>query len=179
MDQKERIAKTALAELPDEGSILLDAGTTTYRLAAALPPDRELTVVTSSAAIATLLSSTRPRLTLMMIGGLLSPGADSAVGHWPKVTLRGIYVDVAFLGTSGVSPAAGLTAHEPEIADVKRAVVASARRVVVLADHTKLGHAHPFRFADLADVDTLVTDSNADPRAVEEIASCGPRVVIA
>src|SRR6266567_8038640 len=68
--EKDRIAKAALAEVPAEGAILLDAGSTTGRLADALPVDRELTVVTHSLTIAMALSA-RPNLTLMLLGGRL------------------------------------------------------------------------------------------------------------
>src|SRR3990172_3997266 len=66
--EKERIARLALAELPDEGTILLDAGTTTARLADALPADRELVVLTNALPIAMALS-VRPNITALLIGG--------------------------------------------------------------------------------------------------------------
>ncbi len=66
--EKERIAKAALAELPEDGAIILDAGSTTRRFAEAIPADRELTVVVNSPPLATLLAA-RPNLTVIMLGG--------------------------------------------------------------------------------------------------------------
>src|SRR5690349_17911115 len=68
IEEKERIAKVALAEVPEEGAIILDAGTTTARLAQLLPADRELTVVVNSPVIATTLG-TRANLNVLLLGG--------------------------------------------------------------------------------------------------------------
>src|SRR5688572_27668272 len=66
--EKDRIAKAAIAELPDEGAILLDAGSTTARLAEQLPMDRALTVVTNALPLALSLA-TRPNITVLVLGG--------------------------------------------------------------------------------------------------------------
>jgi len=66
--EKERIAKAALAELPAEGSVIIDAGTTTGRLVDLLPSDRELTVIVNSPSLAATLA-VRPNLTVLMLGG--------------------------------------------------------------------------------------------------------------
>ncbi len=143
--EKERIAKVALAEVPDEGSILLDAGSTTARLADILPLDRELTVVTNSLPVAMSLS-TRPMITLLMVGGRVRGRTQAAVDIWALRTLRDSYVDVAFLGTNGISVERGLTTPDATEAAVKRAMIESSRRAVVLADHTKLGNDHFAKF---------------------------------
>jgi DeoR family transcriptional regulator, fructose operon transcriptional repressor len=106
--EKERIAKAALAELPSEGSVLLDAGTTTARLAEALPLDRELVVVTNGLPIAMSLS-TRPNVTVLLVGGRVRGRTLAAVDSWAMHALADIYVDVAFMGTNGISSERGLT----------------------------------------------------------------------
>jgi DeoR family fructose operon transcriptional repressor len=174
--EKERIAKAALAELPDEGSVLLDAGTTTARLAEALPTDRELTVVTNAAPIAMALSA-RSNITVLLLGGRLRGRTLAAVGEWARRALADTYVDVAFIGTNGISVQRGLTTPDSDEAQVKRAMIAASRRAVVLADHTKVGNDHFARFGSLDDVDVLITDSGVDDRLAGEIAAAGPRVV--
>jgi DeoR family fructose operon transcriptional repressor len=175
--EKERIAKAALAELPAEGSILLDAGTTTARLADALPVDRELVVLTNGLPIAMALSS-RPNLTVLLIGGRVRGRTLAAVDSWALAALADSYVDVAFLGTNGVSVERGLTTPDTTEAAVKRAMVSASRRVVLLADHTKVGNDHLAKFANLEDVDVMVTDSGIEPDDAERLGSRGPRVVI-
>jgi DeoR family fructose operon transcriptional repressor len=176
--EKERIAKVALAEVPEEGAILLDAGTTTARLAEVLPMDRELTVVTNALPIAMSLSP-RPNLTVLMLGGRVRGRTQAAVDAWALGALRDVFVDVAFLGTNGISPERGLTTPDTTEAAVKRAMIQSSRRAVVLADHTKLGDDHMARFCDLDEIDIVVTDSAADADMVERLRSAGPRVVLA
>jgi DeoR family fructose operon transcriptional repressor len=174
--EKERIAKAALAELPEEGSVLLDAGTTTARLAEVLPGDRELTVVTNAAPIVMALSA-RSNITLLVLGGRLRGRTLAAVGEWARRCLEDTYVDVAFLGTNGISVERGLTTPDSGEAEVKRAMIAACRRAVVLADHTKIGNDHFARFGTLDEVDVLVTDDGVDEQLAAEIGAAGPTVV--
>ncbi|HEX4704849.1 MAG TPA: DeoR/GlpR family DNA-binding transcription regulator [Pseudonocardiaceae bacterium] len=175
--EKERIAKAALAEVPADGAILLDAGSTTARLAEQLPTDRELTVVTHSLTIAMALSA-RPNLTLMLVGGRLRSRTLAAVDSWALQSLRDTFVEVAFIATNGISVERGLTTPDTAEAMVKRAAIASARRTVLLADHTKVGNDHFARFGEVSDVDTFITDAGIDPRVAEDLAAGGPRMVI-
>lgn len=174
--EKERIAKAALDEVPDEGAILLDAGTTTARLAQVLPTDRELTVVTNAVDVASRLAG-RGQLTVLILGGRIRGRTMAAVDTWAVRALEETYVDIAFLATNGVSVRRGLTTPDPTEAAVKRAMIAAARRTVLLADHTKFGNDHLIRFGDLADVDTLITDSGLDEDLAAELAARGPRVL--
>ena len=176
--EKDRIAKAALAEVPAEGAILLDAGSTTGRLADALPVDRELTVVTHSLAIAMALSA-RPNLTLMLLGGRLRGRTLATVDAWALRALHDTYVEVAFIATNGISAERGLTTPDTAEATVKRAAIASAQRTVLLADHTKVGNDCFARFADVADIDTFITDTGINERVAADFAAAGPRVVLA
>lgn len=173
--EKERIAAMALAEVPSEGSIILDAGSTTARLAEALPTDRELTVVVNSPVIATLLGS-RPNLNVLLLGGRLRARTLATVEDWALRALADLYVDVAFLGTNGCSVRRGLTTPDPAEASVKRAMIAAARRAVLLADHTKLGNDHFARFGSLTDLDLIITDSGVEDGLAVELESAGVRV---
>lgn len=174
--EKDRIAKAALAELPTEGAILLDAGTTTARLAEALPMDRELTVVTNALPIAITLA-TRPNITVHLLGGRVRGRTMATVDAWAARLLADTFVDVAFMGANGISVERGLTTPDVAEAGVKRAMIASARRTVVLADHTKVGVDHFARFGAISDVDVLVTDSGIDAELALDLDSAGVRVV--
>jgi DeoR family fructose operon transcriptional repressor len=174
--EKERIAKAALAELPSEGSILLDAGTTTGQLADLLPMDRDLTVVTHSVNLAMQLTN-RPNLTVMLVGGRLRSRTLASVDAWALQALKDVHVEVAFMATNGLSPDRGLTTPDMAEAQVKRAAIASSRRCVLLCDHTKVGIDHFARFADLSEIDTLITDTGMDSVVAAELAAAGPRVV--
>lgn len=174
--QKERIAKAALDELPDGGTVILDAGTTTARLAELLPEDRELTVVTHGLPIALILAG-RPQTSVYLLGGAIRGRTLAAVGTWTERDVRDIFVDVAFLGINGLTVEQGLTTPDLVEAGVKRALVAAARRTVVLADHTKIGRSEFAQVAPLSAVDTVITDSGLEPELAEEIEAAGPHVV--
>jgi DeoR family transcriptional regulator, fructose operon transcriptional repressor len=174
--EKERIAKAALAELPEEGAVIIDAGSTTERLADALPLDRELTVVVNAPPLATSLA-TRPNLTVIMLGGRVRRRTLATVDDWNLQQLSLLHVDVAFMGTNGVSMECGFTTPDPAEASVKRSMIASARRAVVLADHTKIGNDYLARFASIGDVDTLITDDGADLGLVGDFEQAGLRVI--
>jgi DeoR family fructose operon transcriptional repressor len=176
--EKERIGRAALAELPAEGAILLDAGTTTARLAEMLPTDRELTVVTNSLPIAMALVA-RPNVNVLTVGGRVRGRTLAMVDQWALRILSETYVDVAFLGTNGVSVERGLTTPDVAEAAVKRAMLRAARRVVVLADHTKVSNDCFARFGELDEVDTLVSDEGLDIELAADLQAAGPRVVLA
>jgi DeoR family transcriptional regulator, fructose operon transcriptional repressor len=174
--EKERIAKVALAEVPEEGAIILDAGTTTARLAQALPADRELTVVVNSPAIAAILGP-RTNLKVLLLGGRLRGKTLATVDDWALRPLADLYVDVAFVGTNGCSVERGLTTPDPAEAAVKRAMIAASRRTVLLADHTKIGNDYLSRFGSLADLDLLITDAGLNDELVSDVEAEGVRVI--
>ncbi len=176
--EKGRIGKAALAELPDDGAIIIDAGTTTHQFAEMLPTDIELMVVVNSPQLATLLAR-RANITVMMLGGRVRSRTLAVVDDWALSALSGIHADVAFMATNGISVERGLTTPDPAEAAVKRAMIAAARRTVLLADHTKIGNDYFAGFGTLDQVDTFITDTGAEPELVDEIATAGPRMILA
>ena len=177
-DVKRRIAARALDQLPSGGSVILDSGTTTGAVAELLPPDLDLTVLTNSLSTASVLA-THPGVSLYVLGGRVRGQTGAAVGDWTVRALTDVVVDVAFIGTNGFSVSRGLTTPDQSEALVKRAMVASARTVIVLSDSSKAGDAHLHRFAELGDIDILITDADLDDDVAAEIRAAGPDVVTA
>ena len=174
--EKLAIAQAALKLVPEEGAIALDAGSSTYRLAEVIPADRALTVVTNSLPIATMLS-VRGSLEVQLVGGRVRGRTLATVDNSALEYLRTVYVDVAFLGMNGFSIERGLTTPDSAEAAVKSALIRCSRRAVLLADHTKFGVDHFAHVADLADIDTVVTDSLLSDQAVSDLEAAGPKVV--
>jgi DeoR family fructose operon transcriptional repressor len=170
--EKDRIATAALAHLPSAGSILLDAGSTTARLAALLPDDRELTVFTNALPTALTLLA-RPRLTVVALGGRLRSQTLATVGGWAARMLGQINVDVAFLGTNGISLDRGLTTPDPAEAAIKRLMLGAAQRRVLLADHSKVGQLSVCQHAGLADIDLFITDTGLAPDDLAALQATG------
>ena len=178
-EAKRAIAAAALDLLPGrDGSVILDGGSTTSALADVLPPDRRLYVATNSVPIAARLSAA-PGITLHVLGGRVRGITQCAVGERAVSALADLRVDVAFLGTNGITPEHGFTTPDEAEASVKRAMVRAGHKVVVLADSSKLGREHLVRFATSADVDALVTDAEAAPADLARLEDAGIEVVVA
>jgi len=176
---KDLIAKAAISLLPPDGSsVVVDAGSTTVRLAAAVPPERRLTVFTHAVPVASRLM-TLPHLDLHLLPGRVRPTTQAAVGGQTVAAVAALRVDVAFLGTNAVSAEHGFSTPDADEAATKSALVEVGRRVVVLADSSKLDSRSTLRFAATTQVDVLVTDPAADPAELRRLERTGIEVVVA
>lgn len=178
--QKTRIAQAALAYLPKPGStVLFDSGTSVAKLAAAVPAGTVKTVVTNSVPVAAQLAMANGGTQVHLLGGRVRGLTQATVGGETVAALGRLRCDVAFVGTNGVSVGHGFSTPDPEEAAVKEAMVAAARRVVVLADSSKIGVELLVAFAPLAAVDVLITDDGISAHDRAELAGAGLEVVIA
>lgn len=175
-DEKDRIAQAAVAELPEEGTMILDAGSTVARLMRLLPLEATVTVVTHSLPIAARLAD-HPGIQLHLVGGRVRHRTRAAVDAWALRAYGEIRADVLFVAANGFSAEYGLTTPDLAEAAVKRAAIRAARRVVLLADSSKHGQEHFARFGDLSDVDLLITDSGLSPEDATAIERGGTEVV--
>ena len=174
---KERIAKRALELLPEEDfSLLLDAGTTTGRIVSLLPRDRRITVFTHAVPLAAQLAG-RDNVALHLLPGRVRTTTHAAVGADTVAAIARLRTDLVLLGANGVTADHGLSTPDAEEAAVKRAMVGAGRRRAVLADASKIGRADAISFADLGDVDVLVTDATA--REAHSVARTGLEVLSA
>jgi DeoR family fructose operon transcriptional repressor len=158
--------------------VLIDAGSTTNRFASLLPRDHRLTVITHAVPIAARLAGS-PQIELHLLPGRVRSTTHAAVGAETVAALSELRADAVFLGTNGVSVDHGLSTPDRDEAATKRAMVASARQVVVLADASKIGAESPVRFARLEDVDVLVTDDAIDDEEHQALVDAGLEVVVA
>ncbi|WP_420754018.1 DeoR/GlpR family DNA-binding transcription regulator [Rhodococcus sp. O3] len=176
---KDRIAAAAARFLPvSGGSVVIDAGTTTGRMVSALPTDVDLTVVTNSVPIAARLAGLGS-ISLHLLGGRVRGVTQATVGEDALRYLGMLHVDVAFIGTNALSTDHGLSTPDADEAAVKRRMVESADRVVVVADSSKIGRRHLLSFAPLSAVDVLVTDSEIDETDRIQLIDQGIEVVTA
>ncbi len=163
------------------GSVFLDAGTTTAAVATSLAPRLAaggIEVVTHALTLAHALSSV-PHAQLSLIGGRVRGLTAAAVGADTVRAIEGMRPDVAFLGTNGISAGFGLSTPDPDEAAVKRAIVRSARRVIVVADAEKLDRELLVGFAPLSAIDILVTDDAPGPALAGALSDAGVEVRLA
>jgi DeoR/GlpR family transcriptional regulator of sugar metabolism len=179
---KQQIGKTAATLVSDGDSIALDVGTTTLEVARALGKQRELTIITSSLPITneiisrfSLLSGIR----LIVTGGILRAHEMSMIGHHAARLYEELHVDKAFVGVAGLSLEHGLTEYNLDDALVKRAMIATADQVIVVADGSKFNQVTFASIAPLSEIDVLVTDHTADRRMIKCIQDMGIDVIFA
>lgn len=178
-DQKEAIARAAIALLPSvDAWVGFDAGTSTAALVDQLPADAAFDAVTHGTAIAARLAD-HEGVSLFVVGGRVRPTTAAAVGADTVAGYSRLRLDVAFVGANALSLERGLTTPDVEEAAVKRAIVESARRTVVLLDSSKIDHEHAVTFASLDDVDVVVTDAGASKEQVTRLQRAGVEVVVA
>lgn len=164
--EKDAIARAA-AEFVEPGQVLiLDAGSTTERVARQVRTVPGLTVVTNGlAAMTTLLDYGDAEV--VVLGGRLRRINQTISGGVAEQMVRGLYADVAFIGADAVDPARGVASRTLEQAALKSLMAEHAQNVVVVADSTKLSAAWTSYWSPMDRPWTLLTDDGADPQLVE------------
>lgn len=179
-EEKQRIAAKA-ATMVSPGSVVgLNGGTTTSAVARelAMRSDQngnrsfQLTVVTNALNIANELA-VRPHIKLVVPGGIARAQSYELIGGLASRGLADLTMDVMFLGVNAIGPAAGAAASDEGEAEVNRVMVQHARQVVAVADSSKLNRHAFWKICDISSIDTLVTDSGADPAVVAHLSAMG------
>jgi len=180
--EKTAIARTAASLVTPGTAVALASGTTTYALAQFLLDVPGLTIVTNSLRVSSVFSGMRgldgTTDSVVLTGGVQTP-AEALVGPVADLTIRSLHFDLLFLGCSGFDPQAGLTTPNLAEAETNRTLIRVARRVVVLADHTKWGLVSLSSFARLSEVDVLITDDALSSDALSQTAGQVGEVIVA
>jgi DeoR/GlpR family transcriptional regulator of sugar metabolism len=171
-DEKQRIGAAAAALVRDGDSIAIDVGTTALEVARHLVGRHNLTVITPGVHVAGALAE-QPGIRVILTGGILRPGEFSLVGPLAERAFKDFFVDKLFLGIGGIDFTAGLTEFNVEDAQVKRAMVAGAKEVVVVADASKFDRVALAAVAGLDVVRQVVSDTGLRPDAVARLRAMG------
>jgi DeoR family transcriptional regulator, aga operon transcriptional repressor len=179
--EKERIGRAAAA-LVGRGSVVgLNGGTTTTEIARALAirPDLNtgadepaLTVVTNALNIANELA-VRPHVKIVVTGGVARPQSFELTGPLATKILAEITLDLVFLGVDAVDPVHGAYAHHEGEASINRLMASRARKVIVVADSSKLGKHAFAQICPVSALHQLITDADADPGLVKAFEAEG------
>ncbi|ROO51735.1 DeoR family transcriptional regulator [Micromonospora sp. Llam0] len=177
--EKAAIAAHAAELVVAGGAVALSAGTTTVELARRLVDVPGLTVVTNSIPVADVFyRDGRGDRTVILTGGVRTP-SDALVGPVAVTALRGLHVDLLFLGVHGMSERAGYTTPNLMESDTNRALITAAARLVVLADHTKWDVVGISSMAELAAAQVVVSDPGLPAPARDVLAGHGVELSIA
>ncbi len=176
--EKRRMARVAVEELPDAGAIIIDSGSTLTRFAEAIPRGCDLRVVTNSLLTAQVLAE-HDAIDVIVVGGKVRKNTLAMVDAEAVAAIEPLFVDTLFISADGMSAEMGLSTPYREEAALKQSMIHSARRVVALVDHSKVGHDHFTRFAEWSDIDVLVTNTEVDREVVDAIETMGTTVRLA
>ncbi len=174
--EKRRIAAAAAELLGDAETVFVDEGFTPQLIAEALPRDRPLTVVTASLATAGALAETGST-TVLLLGGRVRPGTLATVDHWTTRMLAGFVIDLAYIGANGITRDHGLTTPDPAVSEVKAQAIRASRRTVFAGVHTKFGAVSFCRFAEVGDLDAIVTSTLLPASEAHRYSLLGPQVI--
>jgi len=177
-ESKQRIGKAAAELIADGDCVALDVGSTTYEVARNLIGRRNITVITPSLLIGTLLVN-QPDLRLVLPGGIVRPGETSMIGELSHRAFEIFHVDRLFLGVGGIDAKAGLTEYNWDDTLVKQAMLKNAKEVILVADSNKFSRIATVKIAPLNIAKMLVTDQSPPPPLVEALKSAGVRILVA
>jgi len=175
--EKRRIAIAAAQQLGPAETVYLDEGYTPQLVAEELVGlGRSLTVVTSSLATAGILAASAA-INVILLGGRVRSRALATVDHWATAMLSDLVIDLAVMGANGLTRDRGLTVPESGVAAVKAKAMQVSRRRVFVGIHTKFGVTSFCRFADVADFESLITDTLLSAHEAHRYSAYGPQVI--
>ena len=176
--EKTAIARRAADYVRDGSTIIIDSGTTMAHFARALHGKRDLVVITNAVTNAAELIE-RSDAKVILTGGSVRPTTLGAVGDLAVNNLRELHVDQTYLAIQSISVRGGLTYPSFEEAAVKRAMIAAAGEVILLADSSKFGRDSLVTVAPLTSLTRVITTPGLDPDIERHLRDLGIDVVVA
>lgn len=161
-EEKRRIGQAAAELVEDGDAIIIGGGTTTAEMIPHLAKRQGLTVITNALHIATLLAA-YPNVAVIVLGGMLRHTEFALLGAFAEEALENLRADKLFIGFAAIHVDYGFSSDDLLDVQASRSLMAAAREVIVLADHTKFGKIATIRVAPIKSVHRLVTDA-ATPR---------------
>ncbi len=166
MDKKEQIAKKAISLIGPSDSLILDCGTTVTEIAKLLQNRENLTVVTNALNIALLLGANHTN-NIMMTGGEFKAPTLSLTGEKAAAFFDSIHLDILFLACGGISREGMITYPGMLDLQVKKAMIASAQRTIMVTDSSKFGSTAFASLGSIDQVDTIITDEEVPGWAIQ------------
>ncbi len=177
IEEKHRIADFAANLVHPGDTVLIDSGTTTYFIAQALAHHESLTIITNDLYIA-YQTPLHPSSILIVTGGVRRHSRQELVGTITENFIRDAHVDVAFIGVDGIDLTGGATNANFAEVGVKRLMLQSAARSVIVADHSKFGRVALARICDLKEASLLITDRGIDGDVLNRLKKLSVQIEI-
>ena len=177
-EEKQRIGVAAAAMIPNNSSLILNIGTTTEQVARAIYGHRDLVVITNNINVVNILSGS-PAKELILAGGVVRQSDGGVVGEAAMEFIRQFRVDLAVIGASAVDEDGSVLDFDYREVSVARAIIKSARRTMLVVDHTKFERRATVRICDMGQIDVVVIDRAPSRRFQSVCARENAEIVIA
>lgn len=168
-DEKNAIARRALSMVQPGMVVILDAGSTTSRLASLIAHVPGLTVFCNGLSPLTTLVNADTDTTVVSLGGVVGKRNRAMTGDFTQHALRRIYADISFIGADCLHPDRGFSTRSLEQVETKTLMATQSRRHVLLTDHSKLNADWGSYWAPLTSDLEIVTDSGAPRDAIRQL----------
>lgn len=178
VEEKRLIGIKAASLITPKDSILIASGTTMHALARSISATDELTVITASLEVSTILSSEK-NVDIIQLGGILRHSSLSVVGKYAEAILKDFSCSKLFMGVDGIDLDFGITTTNMMEASLNRVMMQTAQKTIVLADSSKFGRRGFSKIADMEDIDLIITDSHISPAVTARIEEMGIDLSIA
>lgn len=176
-EEKRKIGVVAANMIKEGDTVILGPGTTTMEIARNVKDKQKLVMITDSIDIAYELEG-NSNITVILTGGVLREESHSLVGHVVEQVLGQMYADKLFLPVAGITISEGATNLDMFTVSVKKAMISTAREVIVVADSSKIGKRNLVPLTPLSAINKIITDDNAPPKEIEAFQRKGIEVIV-
>jgi len=176
-EEKQRLARATADLIGAQEMIFLGSGTTTLYIAQELRDRDDITVLSNALTVLNELA-TNGKMTLIGVGGFLRRKEFSMIGHFADKVIADLHVDKVIMGIRGVHPRFGLTSDHPQELVTDRTIMDISDTIIIVADHTKIGHVASSRAAPVEKASKLITGKEASAEMLNAIRELGVEVLL-
>jgi len=163
IEEKNKIAKVAADMINDNDVVIIDAGSTTVQMIKFLGAKKNITIITNSISV---INDAMPyeELNIILTGGNLLRDTNSLVGIDAINIIKSLNARIAFIGATGISLTRGISNSSMIEAEIKKTMIRSADKIILMVDNTKFDVASLVTFAELDYIDEIITDITPDEK---------------
>lgn len=168
ISQKIKIAEYSSTFIKEGHTIILDAGTTTMEIAKKIRNFKNINIITTDLLTAAYLSKSKG-IKVYCTGGMVQNEIGACIGSKAEEFLNEVYADIAFIGTSSVDIERGITSPTMEKAMLKKKMIESSDKTILVTDSTKFGKKSFSKICNLEDLDLIITDDGIDENLIKKM----------
>lgn len=172
---KQAIAKKAASEIMDNNTVFINSSSTAIQTVGYILSQGN-TVITNNIEVVSI--DTARSMTVFLTGGEIRYPKEALIGSRALQAIETVNADVAIIGCSGLSFANGITTMNEHESAINKAMINNCNgKVILVADHRKVGNDSSFKVCEWDKIDVLITDNYSDVNTLKEIEKLGITVI--